>query len=151
MSINTTGIPGTLEWFVRAVPSPTKKNQNVQLGCHLEEVCEMLAAVEGDDGGSRVLLSMAKTQLHELAEALKKDRASVSIHDRKEFLDGIADQMVTGTGCAHMHSMKPVEALDRTNESNWSKFKDGQPIFDEHGKIAKNKETFFKPNLEGLY
>ncbi len=146
------GIDITKLWFTRAVPEPTKNNQNVQLGCHAEEFCEMLDAVQGDNEYSAVLLSLAKTNLRHFAEALKKGAASVSIHDRKEFLDGVGDQIVTGVGCAHMHGMDIVTGLDRINTSNFSKFdKDGMPIFDENGKIAKNKETFHKPDLTGLY
>lgn len=39
-----------------------------------------------------------------------------------------------------------VGALDEVNKSNWSKFKDGVPAFDENGKIAK-ADGYFKPDL----
>lgn len=34
-----------VEWFKLAVPTPTPDNYRVQLGCHLEEVGEMLEKV----------------------------------------------------------------------------------------------------------
>jgi hypothetical protein len=35
------------------------------------------------------------------------------------------------------------------NDSNWSKFKNGEPIRDMHGKIIK-ADSYVPPNLEGL-
>ena len=32
-------------WFQKAVPAPSDKNRAVQLGCHFEEVGEMLLAM----------------------------------------------------------------------------------------------------------
>jgi hypothetical protein len=47
--------------------------------------------------------------------------------------------------------MNGPEALRRVNGSNWSKFNDdGQPIFDENGKIAKGPR-YERPDLTGLY
>ena len=37
-------------------------------------------------------------------------------------------------------------ALAEVNKSNWSKFKDGAPVFDGNGKIAK-ADGYFKPDL----
>ena len=39
-----------------------------------------------------------------------------------------------------------VGALDEINKSNWSKFENGKPVFDENGKIKKGAE-YFKPKL----
>ena len=141
-------------WFKRAVPKPTDKNKDVQIGCHLEEVVEMLDCISvfAADGSGNEQLQAAKAQLHELAEGLKKGTLLHAVNDRKEFLDAICDQLVTATGVAHMHSMNASEGLTRVNASNWSKFdENGQPIFDENGKISKNKSTYFKCDLEGLY
>jgi hypothetical protein len=47
--------------------------------------------------------------------------------------------------------MQATEAVRRVNQSNWSKFdKDGQPIRDKDGKIAKGPD-YKQPDLEGLY
>lgn len=141
-------------WFKRAVPTPTDKNRDVQLGCHLEEVVEMLACISVFSGTAEGMetLNKASDALHVLAEGLKKGTLTHSVNDRKEMLDAICDQLVTGTGVAHMHRMNAAEGLTRVNASNWSKFdENGQPIFDANGKIAKNQATYFKCDLEGLY
>lgn len=141
-------------WFKRAVPNPTAKNEDVQMGCHLEEVVEMLENISlfSADGSGAEQLQAARESLFQIAEGLKRGTLRHVVTDRKELLDAICDQMVTGTGVAHMHGMNAAEGLTRVNASNWSKFDEhGQPIFDANGKIAKNPATYFKCDLEGLY
>lgn len=36
------------------------------------------------------------------------------------------------------------------DRSNWSKFVDGKPVRDAHGKVAKG-QYYSKPNLKGLF
>ena len=128
-------------WFELAVPTPTDKNRAVQLGCHFEEVAEMLAAI-----GETVIAE----RLALIATQYKKD-SEVEINepglDRTELLDALCDQIVTAVGVAHMFGMDIEGALDEVNRSNWSKFVDGAPVFDANGKIAK-PATYSKPNLE---
>ena len=45
-----------------------------------------------------------------------------------------------------MLGMDPVGGLAEVNESNWSKFVDGEPQFDENKKI-KNGPNYRKPDL----
>ena len=62
----------------------------------------------------------------------------------------IGDQVVTAIGVAHCAGMKGAAAVDQVNLSNWSKFtEDGEPIFNETGKIAKGPR-YMPPNLDGL-
>jgi hypothetical protein len=138
-------IQDTKEWFNRAVKQPTIDNQRTQLGVHLEEVLEMLDAfhIEGHPSA----LDELKRTLGSVATTLKTDKTiRVVIRDRQEFLDGLTDQVVTATGCGHMFGMDVPGALEEVNLSNFSKFVDGQPIFNENGKIAKGP-AYFKPNL----
>ena len=79
-----------------------------------------------------------------------KVRAQISPGLRTDFLDSLADQVVTSVGVAHCAGMNMTEACKRVNASNWSKFVDGQPVFNEAGKIAKGPD-YRKPNLEGMY
>ena len=58
----------------------------------------------------------------------------------------MCDQIVTAIGVGYMLDFDMVGALTEVNSSNWSKFEDGEPIFDENGKIAKGKD-YFKPEL----
>jgi hypothetical protein len=136
---NENTVTSILNWFEAALPSPTEKNMAVQLGVHFEEVAEMLTSL---GFGYEALV------LDSLAESLKGPTPpSLDNVDRKEMLDSLCDQIVTATGVAHMFRMRIVSALTEVNESNWSKFdENGQPIFNENGKIMKG-ENYFKPNL----
>lgn len=130
--------PGSIKsWFEEAVPAPTDKNLQVQLGCHFEEVAEMLETLEGGDGHSKGILSSALEGIERLANTLKSGNASVTVHDKVEFLDSACDQIVTATATTHMLGMDFIGAISEVNNSNWSKFVDGKPVFDENGKIRK--------------
>jgi len=138
----------TKQWFGLAVPTPTEKNKTVQLGVHFEEIGEMFAAMGATE---------LSTALADLALAFKTGQTahgpievSMLPIDRKEMLDALCDQIVTATGVAHMLGMDITEAMKRVNDSNWSKFVDGKPVFDENGKIAKSS-NYYPPDLEGLY
>lgn len=139
-------------WHRRARPEPTHEDFNVQLGCHFEEIVEMLDtllfAVSPRD---QAKIRKAYDGLSHMAHMLKRGDITATINNRKEFLDSIADQVVTGVGVAHCAGMDGRTAVVRVNQSNWSKFDDdGQPIFNEHGKITKGPR-YEPPNLEGLY
>lgn len=138
-------------WHTRARPNPTDKDFNVQLGCHFEEIAEMLETVQiarPDEPKERYdhLIGI----IADFATCLKSGYLTAHVKDRKGFLDSIADQVVTGVGVGHCARMKTAEAIDRVNASNWSKFVDGQPMFNKQGKIAKGPD-YAPPNLEGLY
>lgn len=137
-------------WFKRAVPQPTADNIAVQAGCHAEELAEMFEQLTSEDLGLEAELRHLEYLLHRAGNRLKNQKPQLTIKDRSKFLDAIADQMVTGTGLALFNGMQPAEALQRVNESNWSKFVDGQPVFKANGKIDKG--PFFKEaDLQGLY
>jgi hypothetical protein len=138
-------------WHKRARPEPTDKDFNVQLGCHFEEIQEMACTLEGVDVIMIKLLDELDSVTSQISSRLKKGLSAVEIIDRKEFLDGIADQVVTGIGAAYCAGMKAADACDRVNTSNWSKFDhNGQPIRDANGKIKKGP-NYQPPVLDGLY
>jgi hypothetical protein len=137
-------------WHEKARPKPTTDDLRVQLGCHCEEFGEMLDQLAGVDEFSHALVVRATTVVYKLAEALKSGSAGAHILDRQQFLDALADQIVTSTGVGHCAHMNISEAVRRVNESNWSKFKNGEPQRDMHGKITK-ADTYVPPRLEGLY
>ena len=143
-------------WHRRARPEPTDYDFQVQLGCHLEEVLEMLGVIgiRGDDPRIDQWLHLLRTAfeaLEGLADALKQGRLRVEIMDRKQLLDALADQIVTAIGVGHCAEMRTAEAVVRVNTSNWTKFgQDGMPIRDANGKIAKGP-GYQPPNLEGCY
>ena len=132
-------LANTLEWFRRAVPTPTSKNLHVQLGCHFEEVVEMLESIEGETYPTDALLRDAEEALRRLSDHLKTTDNTIRIPltCHRTMLDALCDQNVTGVGVAHMLGYDIQGAMTATNNSNWSKFVDGRPIFNADGKITK--------------
>lgn len=141
-------------WHKRTRPEPTEADFNVQLGCHFEEIVEMLDTiefhVEGFDptpGGITIVAESMKA----LSEGMKSGSIKAVMTDRKGFVDAVADQVVTAVGTAHCANMKPALAIERVNTSNWSKFDaDGNPMRDANGKIKKG-DNYVPPDLEGCY
>ena len=72
------------------------------------------------------------------------------VNGGKELLDALCDQIVTAVGVAHMFGMNIEGAMDEVNRSNFSKFVDGKPVFNEHGKIIKGP-NYTPPDLTGFY
>lgn len=140
-------VSDTALWFQKAVPNPVDKNRSTQLGVHLEEVAEMLKALVATNHTTQILLDNAVDSLEALADMIKTLDNQVEIQDPLEFLDGLADQIVTAVGTAHMNGMDIVGALHEVNGSNFSKFnEEGNPIFNENKKIMKGP-NFYKPDL----
>lgn len=145
-------IKDTENWFKKAKPAPTGADLNTQISCHTEEFGEMLAALKGVAGVDEYMIKQLREEVALFTLALRTGNIRVQISDRKEFLDALADQVVTATGCAYMAGMNLPEALERVNASNLSKFDaNGNPVFDENGKIVKNKATYVQPDLSGLF
>lgn len=117
-----------LKWFELAVPEPTDKNLAVQIGCFYEEVAEVATALQ-DDAISQ--------KLRVVADAYKQNQRDVYIADKNELLDGLCDVKVTAIGIGYMAGFKAIDALNEVNRSNFSKFENGKPVFDDNGKIKK--------------
>ncbi len=139
-------------WHKRARPEPDEKDFNVQLGCHLEEIVEMLASLDAQIASGEFLLWKVTYDLNTLATELKQGKVTCKLRDRREFLDSLADQIVTAIGAGYCAGMQVPEAVEEVNRSNWSKFdqETGLPIFNEHGKIIKGS-AYSPPDLKGLY
>jgi predicted HAD superfamily Cof-like phosphohydrolase len=138
----------TALWFEKAVPYPTTKNLHTQVGCHFEEVVEMIQSIHSEDTNTTYLLVAAETALKELADHLKASDKKISVPARlqKDLLDALCDQIVTAVGTAHMLHFDIHGALQIVNGSNWSKFVDGKPVFDANQKIQKGP-NYFKADL----
>lgn len=130
------------EWFKEAVPNPTHRNLDVQMGCHFEEFGEMLDSFTCKAASFDTLKFLVK----EIAKDLKGGLATVTVVDQFEMLDGLADQVVTATGVAHMLGYDFDGALGEVNGSNFSKFVNGKAVFDANGKISKGPD-YWKPEL----
>jgi predicted HAD superfamily Cof-like phosphohydrolase len=132
-------------WFEIAVPEPTIENACVQIGCHYEEVEEMMASL--DDGCPDVRNMSSKYKSCEEYSILGVGNLHHYPRDKTELLDSLCDQIVTAIGVAHMLGMDIEGALAEVNRSNHSKFEDGKAVFNEQGKIAKGK-NYTPPDLE---
>lgn len=131
-------------WFGIAKPNHTVEDACIQTGCHYEEVAEMALAL-GDDFESEEISKLAD-EYKGLGEGFVKTLEHLSDEDKVEDLDSICDQMVTLIGRARFMSYDLKPALEEVNESNYSKFENGVPVFNEQGKIAKGG-NFFRPDL----
>ena len=130
-------LDGISEWFARAVPTPTQRNQTVQAGCLFEEAAELAEA-----------LGVEYPPISFLADKLKQDVTKLTPAPVLT-LDALCDLIVTCVGLAYMMGYDLHAALEVVNASNWSKFEDGQPVFDERGKIQKGK-NYRAPSLEAF-
>ena len=147
-------LPDIQEWHFRARPLPTTKHLDVQAGCHFEEVHEMLETVrlsaklapETADAYVKSIIVGVKW----IADGLKSGALTMDITNRAEFLDALADQIVTAVGVGHCAGLNVAEACRRVDVSNWSKFDEySNPIFTEAGKIAKGP-NYQKVDLSDL-
>ena len=62
-------------------------------------------------------------------------------------MDALCDQLVTICGVGYMLGFDMLGALAEVNRSNFSKFENGKPVFNEQGKIVKGKH-YSKPDLK---
>ena len=131
------------KWFNLAVPEPTHDNLKVQIGCHFEEVGEMLSELNK--------VSFIDNDVYCVSVALKEGaqpNLDLTKLNRVAIADALADQIVTAIGVAEFLGIDLEGALKEVNRSNWSKFgEDGLPEFDKNGKIAKSS-NYDPPSLE---
>lgn len=140
-------IAKTEDWFRRAIPQPSNKNFHTQLGCHLEEVAEMLEQLDSPYPLIRAALAQTRTQVEQLGNLLKGSNDLIEIRDEVEFMDSLQDQIVTAVGTGYMKGYDMAGGHGETNRSNFSKFDvQGSPILNEQLKIQKGP-GYFKPNL----
>lgn len=135
-----------LNWFKAAKPNPTDKDIATQLGAHFEEVAEMQFALGAKNFEAKMLSSSYynSDSIH-----VYEDGNDVELPDdwKEQLLDACCDQIVTAVGVAYMLGMDIEGALAEVIRSNNSKFVDGKPLFNEHGKIVK-PGTYSPPNLK---
>jgi len=138
--VNQDSITRTESWFKAAKPEPNVNDLMTQVGCHLEEVCEMLDAT-GDLGEQQ--------ELQRLADWYKNESFGGDIPNRRgniDILDSLCDQIVTAVGVGYMMGFDMQGALNEVIRSNDSKMVNGRFIFDENSKIAK-PDSYSKPDL----
>lgn len=142
-------------WHEIARQNPTYKDFNVQLGCHLEEVLEMLNTLVLSDTTHTVLgdpsldLQLVRVHLTALSHGLKSGYIETDAYDPVALLDALCDQVVTAAGVAHCAGANFEEGLSRVSVSNWSKTENGTFVRDENGKIKKGRH-YQPPVLDDL-
>lgn len=139
-----TGLNRTKQWFEQAIPEPTIEQACIQVGCHLEEIEEMLEEINlGGEPAQREVLIESQNFKNQSDYYMNKLQDVIP----ERLLDSLVDQIITAVGVGHMLDMDVLGALEEVNRSNFSKFEDGKPVFNEQGKISKGKH-YTPPNLE---
>lgn len=121
-------------WTQKWRSNPCEHNISTQIGCHLEEVREMLIEL-----GVKGEFAEALQNQSEMFKQHKTDlnTAEFTTLEHAALLDALCDQIVTATALGTMLGYDMEGALQEVNRSNWSKFQDGKPLFDPNGKLKK--------------
>ena len=132
----------TLSWIKKCKPAPTTADFHTQFGVFCEEVGETLKEVSATNQTTALLIIEAKEAMERLGTHLKGNDHVVVVKQehRKDFLDGLCDVVVTAVTSAHTQTMDIVGAANEVNRANFSKFVNGNPIFDANGKVAKGPD-----------
>jgi len=141
----------TADWLNACGKTPNDAGLSVQIGCHIEEFCELLKVLRSDSEGYAKLLDRTRLDLEWFAEKLKKREQFVYIpvHMRTDALDALCDAEVTGNGVAYMAVFNKVDADQAVLASNDAKLVDGKPVILEGGKIGK-PEGWKAPDLRAF-
>ena len=124
---------------------------SVQIGCHLEEITELLRCLRVSSEGGSLVLKRTIEDVEWLAAKIKRGDylAHIPPHQRKNALDALCDCEVTGNGTAYLEEMDKTEADRRVLDSNDSKLEEGRAVVLPGGKIGKGK-YYAPPKLEDL-
>jgi len=141
----------TRAWLIACGKEPSPENLSVQIGCALEEICELLLCLRTDSEGYSKLLDRTRVDLDWFAKKLKRQNQSVYIplHLRVNALDALCDIEVTINGVAYLAEFDKDAADKAVIDSNDSKLEDGKAVILEGGKIGKGKD-YKAPDLRGL-
>ena len=83
-----------------------------------------------------------------IEEELNEFKAAVSKKDLKEAADALTDILYVTYGAGHAFGINLDKCFEEVQKSNMSKLgEDGEPIYNEHGKVMKGPK-YFKPNLK---
>ena len=89
---------------------------------------------------NRLRIDLIKEELDELQEAMKNN-------DLLEVADALTDILYVTYGAGHAFGIDLDKCFDEVQNSNMSKLgENGEPIFNESGKVMKGP-NYFKPDL----
>lgn len=134
-------------WFRAAKPEPTLEDLSVQVGCCLEEVCELLEGLGLKDYDVHEQLNIDADHFKGKSKWAIKKLEKLTHQQRVAITDACCDINVTTIGVLTL--LGGIDIMGATNEvirSNDSKFENGKPIFNEQGKIMKGKD-YSEPDL----
>lgn len=131
-------------WFKVAEPEPTNREQQIELGFLLKCIYDILQLHTlhiGDDCRWVFTAYMDKgLDIAKLSEEFKRTKYNLSVYAEQSLAEELAKTVFNAFGVAHSHGIDLIGALQEVNRSNWSKFENGKPVFDENGKITKGKD-----------
>lgn len=141
-----------VEWFRCAKEFPTKDDLLVQIGCHFEEMGEFANAADTIQDVKSTVGSLleVKADTWKTKTSFSKECLEAILNDKerkREVVDALADTVVTAIGVLYELTGDPIGVLVEVNRSNWSKFENGMPVYDENGKIKKG-EHYSEPDLD---
>ena len=85
-------------------------------------------------------ISLINEELEEFKNAIKNN-------DLKEAIDALTDILYVTYGAGHAFGIDLDKCFDEVQKSNMSKLgNDGNPIYDDNGKVLKGPK-YFKPDL----
>lgn len=134
-------------WFKAAKPEPTIDDLCVQIGCHLEEVAELLEALGLKDYDTHEQLIIDADHFKNKSKWALMKLTKLNYEQRIAIVDACCDTNVTGTGI--MQLLGGVDVLGAQREvirSNNSKMVNGKFEYGENGKIMK-PDSYSKPDL----
>ena len=86
-------------------------------------------------------ISLVNEELEEFKEAIKSN-------DLKEVADALTDILYVTYGAGHAFGINLDKCFEEVQQSNMSKLsEDGEPIYNESGKVMKGPK-YFKPDLD---
>jgi hypothetical protein len=149
--IQTSNFKRTAAWLKACGKEPSAENMSVQVGCMIEEFCELLSCLRTDSEGYGKLLDRTRLDLEWFASKLKRRDQAIYIphHLRTDALDALCDIEVTANGVAYLAEMDKPGADRAVLDSNDAKLVDGKPVILEGGKIGK-PAGWTAPDLRGF-
>lgn len=136
----------TKRFFEESRPQSSSQEIRTQFAVHIEEIGEMLEAVDGSNSYSIQMLHKARELLKNISHDIRVGKIVYQVPDRKALADSLADQLVTAVGVAHCENIDIIGALNEVNRSNESKKVDGEYQKDLTGKITKGP-NYSPPDL----
>mgnify|MGYP003338520120 CR=1 FL=1 len=127
----------TANWLAACGKTKTSTNVSVQIGCHLEEMAELLSALEFSRPLDAYEIASAIKALETLAADVKAGSCKATIRNRAAALDALCDCEVTGNGVAYLANMDKPSADEAVLASNEAKLVGGKPVILDGGKIGK--------------